>query len=67
MDRIRDFDWSARLALSSDKKSQLNEPVLHLKIDTERNGKISERSMELGDRDVKLLLTKLVEARKALD
>jgi len=67
MDSFRDFDWSARLALSSDKISQLNERVLHLKIDTERNGKISERSMELGDGDVKLLLAKLVEARKALD
>ena len=67
MDKFRDFDWSSRVALSSDRVSQLQEPVLQLKVETERAGEIVSKQMELSEADVKLLLSKLTEARKALD
>jgi len=67
MDKFRDFDWSSRLALSSDRVSQLKEPILQLKIQTERAGEIVDKQMELSEADVKLLLSKLMDARKALD
>ena len=67
MNSFCDFDWSARVALSSNKMSSMNVSLLQLKVETEKNGDMSGKVLELDEIELKLLLAKLTAARRALD
>ena len=65
--KLKDFDWSVRLALSSNKVSGLRKPLLQLKLDRELpNGQIDENLLELDEEEVDKLLACLREAKAAL-
>jgi len=64
---LKDFDWSLRLTLSSDKISGLRKPLLLLKIDTvgPDGGKV-ERIVEMNEEELNHLLARLKEAQEVL-
>jgi|AACY02.5.fsa_nt_gi hypothetical protein len=66
--KLKDFDWSVRLILSSNKVSGLRTPLLQLKLDRElANGQIDENMVELNKDEVDKLLASLKEAKAALN
>ena len=65
--KLKDFDWSVRLVLSSNKVAGLRKPLLQLKLDRELpNGQIDENLLELDEEEVDKLLASLKEAKAAL-
>ena len=65
---LKDFDWSARLVLSSDKLSTLRLPILLLKLDvTMPDGTIGSKTVELTVSDLKSLLASLKSAQQVMD
>eukprot|EP01038_Epipyxis_sp_PR26KG_P012894 gene12894-17278_t len=64
---LRDFDWSMRLILSSDKLSSLQKPILQLKLDIESADKsITNQILEMDINEINSLLEGLKSAQKAL-
>ena len=58
--RLKDFDWSVRLVLSSNKVSGLGKPLLQLKLDRELvNGQVDENLVELDEEELDKLLASL--------
>ncbi len=65
--RLKDFDWSVRLVLSSNKVSGLRKPLLQLKLDRELvNGQVDENLVELDEEELDKLLASLKQAKAAL-
>jgi COMM domain len=61
---LKDFDWSLRLVLSSDKLSGLRRPLLMIKLDiVDADGAKQERLVELSEAELEILLTKLKKAQ----
>ena len=64
---LRDFDWSARIVLASDKISGLKQPLLILKLFLERGGgEIEEKEIELSQQELNHLLASLKEAKQKI-
>ncbi|KAK3611099.1 hypothetical protein CHS0354_000106 [Potamilus streckersoni] len=63
---LSDFDWKLKLALSSDKISSLQEPLLTLKLDVLNDEQKETVSVELNREDLKKLISSLEGANKAL-
>lgn len=62
--QLKDFDWSYRVVLSSDKLSWLRKPLLLLRLDTvSADGVKSERVVELSELEVDELLEGLKKAQ----
>jgi hypothetical protein len=65
--RLKDFDWSLRLVLSSNKVSGLRQPLLQLKLDRELpDGVLDENLIEMDEHELDNLIASLKEARAAL-
>ena len=61
---LKDFDWSARIVLASDKISGLRDPLVSLKLFlTLPEGHIEEKDIELSVSDVNTLLSNLKAAK----
>jgi hypothetical protein len=61
---LKDFDWSLRLVLSSDKLSGLRRPLLMLKLDVVgADGDKQEKLVELSEAELDVLLAKLKKAQ----
>lgn len=61
---LKDFDWSVRLVLSSDKVSGLRRPVLMIKIDTiNPDGSVQDTLIELDAESAGSLLQTLKMAQ----
>ena len=66
--RLKDFDWSVKLVLSSNKVSGLRKPLLQLKLDRELvNGQVDENLVELDEEELDKLLASLKQAKAALN
>ena len=65
--KLTDFDWSVRLALSSDKVSGLKRGKLLLKLSVERtDGTIEDSHIELEPTELANFLQRLKEAQTAV-
>eukprot|EP01032_Pedospumella_encystans_P018606 gene18606-21175_t len=64
---LRDFDWSVRMILSSDKLSGLGKPVVQLKLDTTSgsDAQVQENVVELDFNELTSLLKALKSAQAA--
>eukprot|EP01032_Pedospumella_encystans_P016883 gene16883-19242_t len=64
---LRDFDWSVRMILSSDKLSGLGKPVVQLKLDTTSgsDAQVQENVVELDLNELTSLLKALKSAQAA--
>jgi len=61
---LKDFDWSVRVVMSSDKLSGLRKPLLLLKLDTvNADGSKSEKLVELNESELDEFLTTLKRAQ----
>lgn len=61
---LKDFDWSMRVALSSDKLSELGKPLLQLRLDTScGDGRLKETLVEMDLSELNLLIKRLKEAQ----
>lgn len=58
------FDQSAQLALSSDKISMLQMPLLNLDLDVRENGEIKPISIEMNKEELQNLINALEAANK---
>ena len=57
---LKDFDWSVRVVMSSDKLSGLRKPLLQLKLDTvNADGSKTEKLVELNETELDELLETL--------
>ena len=64
---LRDFDWSCRLVLSSNRYSTMRVPVLMLKLTLEKpGGEIEDVVMELGREKLDAVLKRLSGASQVL-
>ncbi|XP_027856420.1 COMM domain-containing protein 8 isoform X1 [Xiphophorus couchianus] len=63
---LQDFDWQLKLALSSDKISSLNTPLLSLCLDVRENGALRPITMELNREEVSTLISSLEAANKVV-
>uniref|UniRef100_A0A3Q2QU24 COMM domain containing 8 n=1 Tax=Fundulus heteroclitus TaxID=8078 RepID=A0A3Q2QU24_FUNHE len=61
---LQDFDWQLKLALSSDKISSLNTPLLSLGLDVRENGALRPITMELSREELSTLISSLEAANK---
>lgn len=62
---LKDFDWSARIVLSSDKLSGLKRPVVMLQLTTVNcNGVEKQNLLELSKEDLKVMMEKLRKIQK---
>eukprot|EP00920_Eleutheroschizon_duboscqi_P041180 GHVT01098638.1.p1 GENE.GHVT01098638.1~~GHVT01098638.1.p1 ORF type:complete len:181 (+),score=5.84 GHVT01098638.1:48-590(+) len=64
--QLVDFDWQAKLVLSSDKVSHINQPLVSLDLYTEEAGQTKSQTVELTKQDLSTLITSLDEANKVL-
>ncbi|KAJ1402957.1 hypothetical protein B484DRAFT_457631 [Ochromonadaceae sp. CCMP2298] len=64
---LRDFDWSMRMVLSSDRLSGLGKPLLQLKLDTTTSaeGVVKEHLVEMDLQELDRLLNGLESAQAA--
>lgn len=64
---LRDFDWSARIVLASDKISGLKQPLVILKLFLEKgSGELEEKEIELSQQELNRLLASLKEAKQKI-
>ncbi|XP_037096584.1 COMM domain-containing protein 8 isoform X1 [Syngnathus acus] len=61
---LHDFDWQLQLALSSDKISSLQTPLLSLHLDIRENGGLNSFTMEMNREELNTLITSLEAANK---
>uniref|UniRef100_A0A8C8SP38 COMM domain containing 8 n=1 Tax=Pelusios castaneus TaxID=367368 RepID=A0A8C8SP38_9SAUR len=64
--QLQDFDWQLKLALSSDKISMLQMPLLNLDLDVKENGEIKPVSIEMNKEELQNLINALEAANKAV-
>ncbi|XP_053922298.1 COMM domain-containing protein 8 isoform X1 [Cuculus canorus] len=64
--QLQDFDWQLKLALSSDKISMLQMPLLKLDLDVRENGEIKPVSIEMNKEEVQNLINTLEAANKVM-
>ncbi|NXA30917.1 COMD8 protein, partial [Eudromia elegans] len=62
--QLQDFDWQLKLALSSDKISMLQIPLLNLDLDVRENGEIKPISIEMNKEELQNLINALEAANK---
>ncbi|KFP29594.1 COMM domain-containing protein 8, partial [Colius striatus] len=62
--QLQDFDWQLKLALSSDKISMLQMPLLNLDLDVRENGEIKPISIEMNKEELQNLINALEAANK---
>lgn len=60
---LRDFDWSARIVLASDKISGLKQPLVILKLFLQTGSSITEKEIELSQQELNNLLETLTQAK----
>uniref|UniRef100_A0A3B4A8U7 COMM domain-containing protein n=1 Tax=Periophthalmus magnuspinnatus TaxID=409849 RepID=A0A3B4A8U7_9GOBI len=61
---LSDFDWQLKLALSSDKISSLQTPLLSLSLDVRENGALRPVTMEMTRDELNTLISSLEAANK---
>ncbi|CAM5141456.1 unnamed protein product [Natator depressus] len=64
--QLQDFDWQLKLALSSDKISMLQMPLLNLDLDVKENGEIKPVSVEMNKEELQNLINALEAANKVV-
>ncbi|XP_044274162.1 COMM domain-containing protein 8 isoform X2 [Varanus komodoensis] len=64
--QLLDFDWQLKLALSSDKLSMLQMPLLNLDLDLTENGDIKLFSIEMNKEELQNLINALEAANKVV-
>ncbi|XP_006111991.2 COMM domain-containing protein 8 [Pelodiscus sinensis] len=64
--QLQDFDWQLKLALSSDKISMLQMPLLNLDLDVKENGEIKPVSIEMNKEELQNLINALEVANKVI-
>ncbi|NXG47109.1 COMD8 protein, partial [Psilopogon haemacephalus] len=62
--QLQDFDWQLKLALSSDKISMLQVPLLNLDLDVRENGELKPVSIEMNKEELQSLISALEAANK---
>lgn len=63
---LTDFDWQLKLALSSDKMSSLQTPLVSLSLDVRQNGVLQPVTMEMNREELNFLITSLEAANKVV-
>ncbi|XP_041828271.1 COMM domain-containing protein 8 [Melanotaenia boesemani] len=63
---LQDFDWQLKLALSSDKISSLNTPLLSVNLDVRENGGLRLVTMEMNRDELSMLIASLEAANKVV-
>uniref|UniRef100_A0A4W5PJF7 COMM domain containing 8 n=1 Tax=Hucho hucho TaxID=62062 RepID=A0A4W5PJF7_9TELE len=61
---LQDFDWQIKLALSSDKISSLQTPLLNLSLDMKENGALKPVSVEMNREELQTLISSMEAANK---
>ncbi|KAM7376724.1 hypothetical protein PAMP_006435 [Pampus punctatissimus] len=61
---LQDFDWQLKLALSSDKISSLQTPLLSLSLDVRENGALQPITVEMNREELNTLISSLEAANK---
>ncbi|NXV72383.1 COMD8 protein, partial [Atlantisia rogersi] len=64
--QLLDFDWQLKLALSSDKISMLQMPLLNLNLDVRENGEVKPISIEMNKEELQNLMNALEAANKVV-
>lgn len=64
--QLQDFNWQIKLALSSDKLSALNTPLLNLSLDLKDNGTQRSTNIELNKDELQTLISALEAANKVV-
>ncbi|KAL7877592.1 hypothetical protein SRHO_G00042350 [Serrasalmus rhombeus] len=64
--QLQDFNWQIKLALSSDKLSSLNTPLLNLSLDLKENGIQRAVNMEMNKEELHTLISALEAANKVV-
>ncbi|KPP69280.1 hypothetical protein Z043_111974, partial [Scleropages formosus] len=62
--QLQDFDWQLKLALSSDKISSLQMPLLNLSLDVKEGGVVRPVSLEMNREELHTLISTLEAANK---
>ncbi|XP_064638067.1 COMM domain-containing protein 8-like [Lineus longissimus] len=63
---LKDFDWQVNLVMSSDKLSSIQEPILNLDLDIQRDSDTKITSVELDKQDLVKMISTLEAANKAV-
>jgi hypothetical protein len=64
---LKDFDWSLRLVLSSNKISGIRQPLMQLKLDTTGpNGEVKETLVEMNRTELEAFISTLKDVKKAI-
>ncbi|CAL8284968.1 unnamed protein product [Lota lota] len=63
---LQDFDWQLKLALSSDKISSLQTPLLNLGLYVRENGALRSVAIEMGREELNTLISSLEAANKVV-
>ncbi|KAM7404153.1 hypothetical protein PAMA_004538 [Pampus argenteus] len=63
---LQDFDWQLKLALSSDKISSLQTPLLSLSLDMRENGALQPITVEMNREELNTLINSLEAANKVV-
>uniref|UniRef100_A0A4W5PN25 COMM domain containing 8 n=1 Tax=Hucho hucho TaxID=62062 RepID=A0A4W5PN25_9TELE len=63
---LQDFDWQIKLALSSDKISSLQTPLLNLSLDMKENGALKPVSVEMNREELQTLISSMEAANKVV-
>ncbi|XP_053559968.1 COMM domain-containing protein 8 [Bombina bombina] len=63
---LQDFDWQLKLALSSDKISTLQMPLVNLDLDIRENGSITPVSIEMSKEELQNFINSLEAANKVV-
>ncbi|XP_069487818.1 COMM domain-containing protein 8 [Ambystoma mexicanum] len=64
--QLLDFDWQLKLALSSDKISALQMPLVNLDLDVRENNEIEPISIEMNKEELQSLISSLEAANKVV-
>ncbi|KAI4892084.1 hypothetical protein NFI96_022382 [Prochilodus magdalenae] len=64
--QLQDFNWQIKLALSSDKLSSLNTPLLNLSLDLKENGIQRAVNVEMNKEELHTLISALEAANKVV-
>ncbi|KAJ3613520.1 hypothetical protein NHX12_019767 [Muraenolepis orangiensis] len=63
---LQDFDWQLKLALSSDKMSSLQTPLLTLRLDVREEGRLRPVAIEMSRDELHTLISSLEAANKVV-
>ncbi|XP_078534356.1 COMM domain-containing protein 8 [Lissotriton helveticus] len=64
--QLQDFDWQLKLALSSDKISTLQMPLVNLDLDVRENNEVKSVSIEMNKEELQSLISSLEAANKVV-